>query len=97
MPLTSLYVFKCSQVRDLEPLKGMPLKKLWIHESGVTDLKPLQAMQIEEIFLTPKNITKDLDILREMKSLKAIGINHFAGAWPAAEFWARYDKGEFKK
>jgi hypothetical protein len=30
-----------------------------------------------------------------MKSLKTIGIN-YDQVWPAAEFWVRYDKGEFK-
>jgi hypothetical protein len=31
-----------------------------------------------------------------MKSLKTIGTDHNQ-AWPAAEFWERYDKGEFTK
>jgi Leucine-rich repeat (LRR) protein len=73
----------------------MPLKSLWIFGSGVTNLKPLQGMQLEQIRLTPHTITEGLDILRTMKSLKTIGV-HWA-AWPAAEFWARYDKGEFTK
>ena len=43
-------------------------------------------------------IVKGLDILRDMKSLKTIGVGYLSTqAWPAAEFWARYDKGEFKK
>jgi serine/threonine protein kinase len=96
MPLTSLNVINCSQIRDLEPLKGMPLKTLLIGGAGVTDLKPLQGMQLEDIGLTPKNITQGLDILRNMKSLKTIG---FGGpqVWPPAEFWRRYDAGEFSK
>jgi hypothetical protein len=54
-------------------------------------------MELEDIRLTPKNITQGLDILRDMKSLKTIGITFLGdGSWPAAEFWARYDKGEFK-
>jgi len=85
-----------TQVRDLEPLKDMPLKKLYIDAPGVTDVTPLQALQLEDIRLTPKNITQGLEILRDMKSLKTIGLGHYQ-AWPAAEFWARYDKGEFKK
>ena len=52
-------------------------------------------MQLEQIYLTPKNITQGLDVIRGMKSLTAIGLHHYAN-WPAAEFWARYDKGEFK-
>jgi hypothetical protein len=53
-------------------------------------------MQLEDIRLTPKNITQGLDILRNMKSLKTIGLSSLQ-AWTAAEFWARYDKGEFKE
>jgi hypothetical protein len=85
-----------TQVRDLRPLKDMPLKKVYVDVPGITDLTPLQAMQLEDIRLTPKNITQGLEILRAMKSLKAIGLSHYQ-AWPAAEFWTRYDKGEFKK
>jgi hypothetical protein len=73
----------------------MPLKNLSIHKTGVTDLRPLQGMELEEIYLTPKNIIQGLEILRSMKSLKTIGID-YNRAWPAAEFWERYDKGEFK-
>ncbi len=79
----------------LAHLKGMPLKLLWIQNADVTDLTPLQGMPLEDMRLTPKNITKGLDILRAMKSLKAIGIRE-EQYWPAAEFWERYDKGEFK-
>ena len=97
-PLTWLALNGCTQVRDLEPLRGMPLKMLYIQGTGVTDLKPLQDMPLEDIHLTPKKITQGLDVLRGMESLKTIGIGHLPGqSWPAAEFWARYDKGEFKK
>ncbi len=80
--------------RGLVHLKGMPLNVLVIENTGVTDLTPLQGMPLETIRLTPKNITKGLDILRDMKSLKSIGIGE--PPWPAAEFWERYGKGEFK-
>ena len=53
-------------------------------------------MQLEDIPLTPKNVAQGLDILRNMKSLKTIGLSHYQ-AWPSAEFWARYNKGEFKE
>jgi hypothetical protein len=52
-------------------------------------------MPLEEIRLTPKNISRGLDILRDMKNLKTIGIDD-KQAWPAAELWERYDKGELK-
>ena len=94
--LTHLYL-KAMNMSDagLSHLKGIPLKLLWIDNTAITDLTPLQGMPLEEIRLTPKNITQSLDILREMKSLKTIGID-WDQAWPAAEFWERYDKGEFK-
>jgi eukaryotic-like serine/threonine-protein kinase len=76
--------------------KGMPLKLLWIQDTGITDLTPLQKMPLENIRLTPKNITKGLDTLRTVNSLKTIGTS-WDHSWPAAEFWARYDKGEFKE
>jgi hypothetical protein len=53
-------------------------------------------MPLEDIRLTPKNIAQGLDVLRDMKSLKTIGID-WNQAWPTAEFWERYDKGEFTK
>jgi len=80
----------------LAQFKGMSLILLWISNTDITDLTPLQGMPLEEIRVTPKNITRGLDILRDMKSLKTIGID-FNHAWPAAEFWERYDKREFKK
>jgi formylglycine-generating enzyme required for sulfatase activity len=95
--LTHLYLDN-TQVTEagLTHVKGTPLRLLAIENTGITDLTPLQGMPLEEIRLTPKNITRGLDILRDMKSLKTIGIE-WNQAWPAAEFWERYDKGEFKE
>jgi Leucine-rich repeat (LRR) protein len=93
--LTQLYL-SGKRVTDegLAHLKGMPLRMLSIRGTGVTDLNPLQGMPLEKIYLTPKNITQGLAVLRDMKSLKTIGIGDNQ-SWPAAEFWERYDKGEF--
>ncbi len=85
LSLTTLFVDD-TQVRDLEPLKGMPLKRVYIYAPGVTDVTPLKGMQLEDIRLTPKNITEGLDILRDMKSLKTIGLTHYQ-FWPAERFW----------
>jgi DNA-directed RNA polymerase specialized sigma24 family protein len=46
--------------------------------------------------LTPRYIAQGLNMLRDMKSLKTIGIEYGDNGWPAAEFWERYDKGEFQ-
>jgi hypothetical protein len=66
-----LYIDR-AQVSDagLTKFKGMPLPVLWVHNTGITDLTLLQDMPLEDIRLTPKNITRGLDILRAMKSLR---------------------------
>jgi hypothetical protein len=86
-----------TQVGDtgLAHFKGNPLVALYINHTAITDLSPLQGMPLKYVRLTPKNITRGLDILRDMKSLITIGIN-YNERWPAAEFWQRYDQGEFK-
>jgi hypothetical protein len=71
------------------------LKRLELQGTQVSSLSPLADMTLDEIRLTPRNITKQgLAILRNMKGLKTIG-TEWNQVWPAAEFWARYDKGEF--
>jgi Leucine-rich repeat (LRR) protein len=89
-----------TQVSDagLAHLKDIKnLKRLSLQGTGVSDPSPLKDLPLEDIRLTPRNITNQgLDTLRNMKSLKTIGTD-WNQAWPAAEFWARYDKGEFKK
>jgi eukaryotic-like serine/threonine-protein kinase len=73
------------------------LRRLMLQGTKVSGLSPLKDMQLEEIRLTPRNISKKgVDLLRHMKALKTIGTDWNQG-WPAAEFWARYDKREFTK
>jgi Leucine-rich repeat (LRR) protein len=80
----------------LAEFKGVPLRQLGIDRTSVTDLTLLEGMPLEHITLTPKTITRGLDVLRDVKSLKTIGIN-WQQSWAPAEFWERYDKGEFKE
>jgi hypothetical protein len=93
---SSTQVADLTPLTDLSPLKGMPLVRLQIHGTGVSDLTPLIGMPLQEVRLNPKNITQGLDILREIKGLKTIGIDGYQ-SWPATEFWERYDKGEFNQ
>jgi hypothetical protein len=79
----------------LARFKSMPLRELTIYGTGITDLTPLRGMPLEVIGLTPKSITRGMDILRDTKGLKFIGVE-WNQTWPATEFWERYDKGEFK-
>jgi eukaryotic-like serine/threonine-protein kinase len=69
---------------------------LGIDNTAISDVTLLQGMPLEVSCLTPKNIKRGPNILRAMKSLQTIGIGDNQ-AWPAAEFWERYDKGEFKE
>ncbi len=95
----NLFVLADTPVSDtgLTHLKdNKNLKRLYLQGTKVANLSALEYMPLEEIRVTLKNITKKgLDVLRKMKSLKTIGTD-WNQAWPAAEFWARYDKGEFK-
>ena len=80
-------------VTDLTPLEGMPLKTLSITETNVTDLTPLADMKLESFRFQPRKITKGIEIVRGMKSIRKIGL----GAKPPMdpeEFWKRYDAGK---
>ena len=92
--------FECwnSTVSDLTPLKGMPLKHLKCQDSAVFDLTPLQGMNLAELYLTPRNVTKGINAIRQMKSLQTIGIDNRANfQFPPDEFWKKFDAGEFGK
>jgi Leucine-rich repeat (LRR) protein len=95
--MTSLQqlVLDGTPVADLAPVKDLELRELAIQRTKISDLSALQQMELSQIVFTPRNITKGLGILRDMKSLKTIGIDWYQ-VWPAAEFWKRYAKGEFK-
>jgi hypothetical protein len=55
-------------------------------------------MNLTEIAFIPKNITKGIDLVRQMKSLKTVTVNYRReDVFPAAEFWKKYDAGEFGK
>jgi hypothetical protein len=100
MPLTRLNLVNCFQVRDLSPLKGLPLTSLSLTGCRqLSDISPLEGMSLALVHFTPKHITKGIDVLRRMKSLKSIGTGPHLGilVLPAEEFWKKYDAGEFNK
>jgi serine/threonine protein kinase/Leucine-rich repeat (LRR) protein len=97
MPLGKLYCHN-TNVLDLTPLEGMPLKTLECDQTSVSDLSPLAGMNLTELRITPKNITKGMDVIRQMRGLTYIGFGRATkDALPPAEFWKRYDAGEFGK
>ncbi|MGA2035583.1 MAG: tetratricopeptide repeat protein, partial [Thermoguttaceae bacterium] len=80
-----------TKVQDLSPLNGMPLT--WLHLYGcdnAKDLSPLEGAELSEIGLPP-HVTKGMDVIRRMKSLKTINNQ------PAEEFWKKYDAEQGKK
>jgi len=96
LPLEGLNVRK-TVVSDLTPLRGMPLKQLDVSVTLVSDLSPLKGMALSEICFTPGRITNGIDAVREMKTLtKVVVMDKDESRWAPAEFWKKYDAGEFK-
>jgi len=93
MPLTSLDLNQTS-VTDLSPLRGMKLTFLNVGRTGVTDLSPLEGMPLVEIRVNSRFVTKGMEVLRDITSLTTVGTG--TEVLKAADFWERYDKGEFK-
>ena len=97
LKLTALHC-AYTKVCDLSPLKGMLLTEFSCSHTPVSDLSPLHGLNLTAIAFTPKNITKGIDAIRQMKSLKTIGISGKDNdKLPTDEFWKKYDAGEFGK
>jgi formylglycine-generating enzyme required for sulfatase activity/Leucine-rich repeat (LRR) protein len=98
MKLNSLTISE-NQVSDLSPIRGMPLVYLGCSSAKVTDLSPLEGMKIGDLRFIPGNISKGMDFIRGMKSItifQVLGSTNSA-LMPPAEFWKKYDAGEFGK
>jgi serine/threonine protein kinase len=93
VPLTRLHINE-TPVSDLSPLKDMPLAILQCNETQVSDVTPLAGMHLLRVWLTPRNIVKGMDVLRQMKSVRFIGVR-VQNPLSAEEFWKRYDAGDF--
>jgi hypothetical protein len=64
----------------------------------VRDVTALQGLALTEVMLTPRLITKGMDVFRQMKSLKTISIGWDQQyKFSPDEFWKKYDAGEFNK
>jgi serine/threonine protein kinase len=93
--LATLNLSYCGQIKDVTPLKDLPLTVLNLaHCDQLTDLTPLANLGLREVGLSPKSITKGLDVLRRMKSLETVLVDG-EKRYTADEFWKRYDAGEF--
>jgi len=94
MPLTELWCFY-TKVTDLSPLADSTLTTLLLNNTQVTDLSPLRRLKLTSITLTPKNITRGMDVIRQIQSLTSIGLDGIK--FSSDEFWRKYDAGEFGK
>jgi hypothetical protein len=98
MPLTRLEI-SYSPVASVAPLSGMPLT--WLHcvNTRIVDLSPLEGMQITDLAFTPKQISKGIDVIRQMKSIRYIGICLYddepCTGYTPDESSKEYDTGEF--
>ena len=71
IPLTSLKIDGCKKLQDLTPLRGMPLKELFISGWGpahpmITDLTPLKGMPLERLELCGLGNLTDIGPLHGM-------------------------------
>lgn len=104
------FEFHTNNVTDISPVRALVgLKRLVCLEGDVnsralSDLSPLDGMNLTTIELNPKRITKGMEIIRQMKSLKTIGIgpetivvglDGNGRLFSPDEFWKMYDSGVF--
>jgi len=95
LPLTSLNCTR-NPIKDLSPISNLHLELLRFEDTDVTDLTPLAKMRLEAVSFTPGKIVRGIDVLRNMTSIKKIGPTLApADVLPPAEFWKKYDAGEF--
>jgi hypothetical protein len=93
MPLTELAISD-TKVSDLTPILGLKLTDLYCNDTMVADLTPLAAVKIKHFCFTPATVARGIEAVRRAESFETIG-THWTKRQPAAEFWERYDRGEF--
>ena len=70
----------------------MSIQRLHIGQTPVLDLTPLAETELTRLIFTPARITKGLEIVRNMASIREIGTTLEKRMRPK-EFWGLYDKG----
>lgn len=85
---------------DLKSLATLPMLRLNIAGTKVTDVRPLANFKLTRLIFTPQNIEQGMDVVRAMgPHLQELDVQ-FDGPDPAmtpAQFWQKYDAGEFAK
>jgi len=95
MPLQRLQM-DSTVVTDLAPLEGMPLTDLLMQNTRITDVTLLSRLPLERLIFSPSYVVSGIESLRGKKSLKWIAVSSALSEQTAAEFWKKYDAGEYK-
>ncbi|MBS0208815.1 MAG: protein kinase [Planctomycetes bacterium] len=96
MKLTHLNLDACKLVFDLTPLAGMPLVSFHCANTNVTDLSPVSRESLVDLSFSPAKVTRGIEAIRASPVLKHLNASSAPTTiLPAAEFWKKYDAGEF--
>jgi len=90
MPLTSLHI-NGTRVSDISPLKEMPLKSLNVINAPIRSFLLLKDMKLSSFAFNQQGSESGIEVIRNMPSLTTIN------QIPTAEFWKKYDAGEFNE
>lgn len=74
---------------DLSGIRGLPVSGLELVGVKQADLSLLSGVKLRYICFSAADVSDGIETLRQMSSLTMIN------RMPSAEFWKRYDAGEF--
>jgi len=97
-PLESVTLHR-TKVEDLSPLAQTRIQRIHIGGTPVKDLTPLASLPLTRLVFDPKKIEKGIDGIRGITTMKEIGgtfEQDLNTLLPPAQFWPKYDAGEFK-
>ena len=98
-PLQSLTLHR-TKVDNLQPLATLStLQRLHVGETPVTDLTPIARLPLTRLVFTPATVEKGVEAVRQIPSLQQMGVdfeNDMSTLMPPAQFWSKFDAGEFK-
>ena len=78
-------------ISDLTPLRGQPIEVLRIEKTNVRDLSPLAGMPLKQLTFWPEEITRGLDVVRDMPTIDKLGWGNSMVS--PVRFWAAFDSG----
>lgn len=81
-----------TKVQDLSPLSGSSLQRLHIGETPVSDLSPLAGMRLTRLVFDRQKITRGIEAIQAMPSLKELGSRFDDGGKDLvhpAVYWSR--------